>query len=538
MNLIIASSGGFLAGGILVTIFLLFILFIVLIGIAARYKKCPSDQVLVIFGKTKGDKAARCIHGGAAFIWPVIQDYGFLSLRPLQIEVNLTNALCMQNIRINVPSVFTVGVSTDNSLMGNAANRLLGISQEEIADLAKDIIFGQLRLVIASMTIEQINADRETFLRNIEQNVAEELNKLGLQLLNVNITDITDESGYIDAIGKRATAEAINKARIDVAEEERKGGIGEAEARKAQRIAVSLAEAEAQTGEANADKERRVAIKQADAEAQTGEANADKERRIAVRLADAEAQTGEANADRDRRIAVKQADASAIEGENLSAIEIAKSNATRISQEAEAFRLGEVAKRVAEAKIKQADFEAETAAQVARAKMEMERQKAEDIVKTEIEKEQTVIRAEAEAEKLRREAKGEADAIYLKLEAEAKGNFAILKAKGEGFNQIVTACGNDPDAAAKMLIIEKLEQVVQLQAEAIKNIKIDKVTVWDGGNSKDGKTATSNFLSGMIKSLPPLHDVANMAGLDLPEYLGKVGEKAEPAKVEVEPEAK
>ena len=144
--------------------------------------------------------------------------------------------------------------------------------------------------------------------------------------------------------------------------------------------------------------------------------------------------------------------------------------------------------------------------------------------------------AEAKAEKLRREAKGEADAIYLKLEAEAKGNFAILKAKGEGFNQIVSACGNDPDAAAKMLIIEKLEQVVQLQAEAIKNIKIDKVTVWDGGNSKDGKTATSNFLSGMIKSLPPLHDVANMAGLDLPEYLGKVGEKAEPEKTEALPE--
>ena len=483
MGLSLASGGGVLAGGIIITIFLLFILFIVLIGIAARYKKCPSDQVLVIFGKTRGDKAARCIHGGAAFIWPVIQDYGFLSLRPLQIEVNLTNALCMQNIRINVPSVFTVGVSTDNSLMGNAANRLLGISQEEIADLAKDIIFGQLRLVIASMTIEQINSDRETFLRNIEQNVAEELNKIGLQLLNVNITDITDESGYIDAIGKRAAAEAINKARIDVAEEERKGGIGEAEARKAQRIAVSLAEAEAQTGEANAD--------------------------------------------RDRRIAIKQADATAIEGENISAIEIAKSNATRIEQEAEAYKLAEVAKRIAEAKIKQADYEAETAAQVARAKMEMERQKAEDIVKSEIEKEQTVIRAEAEAEKLRREAKGEADAIFLKLEAEAKGNFEILKAKGDGFNQIVTACGNNADAAAKMLIIEKLEQIVQLQAEAIKNIKIDKVTVWDGGNAKDGKTATSNFLSGMIKSLPPLHDVANMAGLDLPEYLGKVGaEKA------------
>ena len=410
MELLLAQ-GSMVAGGIIITIFILFILFVTLVGVASRYKKCPSDQVLVIYGKTGGNRAARCIHGGAAFIIPVVQDYAFISLLPMQIEVNLTNALCNQNIRINVPSVFTVGISTDEVLMGNAANRLLGLSPESIADLAKDIIFGQLRLVIASMTIEQINSDRETFLRNIEQNVAEELNKIGLQLLNVNITDITDESGYIDAIGKRAAAEAVNKARIDVAEEERKGGIGEAEARKVQRIAVSEAEAVAQSGEAAADRDRRIAIKKAEAEAVTGEAEAE----------------------RDRRIAVKQAEASAIEGENLSAIEIAKSNALRIEQEAEAYRLAEVAKRVAEAKIKQADFDAETQAQVARAKMEMERQKAEDIVKTEIEKEQVVIRAEAEAEKLRREAKGQADAIYAKLEAEAKGNFAILKAKGDGF---------------------------------------------------------------------------------------------------------
>ena len=504
--------GGQIAVYLVMAVLVLLALFAMM---ATRYRKCPSDRIMVIYGKTGSKGAARCIHGGAKFIFPVIQDYGYISLRPLQIDVKLYNALCKQNIRINVPSVFTVGVSTRPEIMGNAAERLFGQSPDAIAELSKDIIFGQLRLVIASMTIEQINSVRETFLRNIEQNVAEELNKIGLQLLNVNITDITDESGYIDAIGKRAAAEAINKARIDVAEEERKGGIGEAEARKAQRIAVSLAEAEAQTGEANADKERRIAVK----------------------LADAEAQTGEANADRDRRIAIKQADAAAIEGENVSAIEIAKSNSNRIEQEAEAYKVAEVAKRVAEAKIKQADYEAETIAQVARAKMEMERQKAEDIVKTEIEKEQTVIRAEAEAEKLRREAKGEADAIYLKLEAEAKGNFEILKAKGDGFNQIVSACGNDADAAAKMLMIEKLEQIVQLQTEAIRNIKIDKITVWDGGNSKDGKTATSNFLSGMIKSLRPLHDVANMAGLDLPDYLGKVQESASSGTVSREEKA-
>jgi len=452
--------------------------FVTLIILASRYKKCPSDKVMVIYGKTGGTKASKCIHGGAAFVWPIIQDYGFLALRPMQIEVNLDNALCRQNIRISVPSVFTVGISTEPQIMTNAANRLFGQHPDAISDLAKDIIFGQLRLVIASMTIEQINTDRETFLRNVEQNVAEELNKIGLMLLNVNITDITDESGYIDAIGRKAAAEAINQAAIDVAEEEKKGKTGEAEAKKEQRIAVARADAIAQQGEAEADSER--------------------------------------------RIVVKQADAAAVDGENISSIEIANSNATRIEAEAEAFRKAEAAKRVAEAAIEQAQYNAEKTAQEARAEMEKAKQKAEVIVAAEITKEKIEIAAEAEAEKRRREAKGQADAIFAKLEAEAKGNFEILKAKGTGFQQIISACGNDADAASKMLMIEKLEEIVALQTEAIKNIKIDKVTVWDGNNASNGKTSTANFLSGMMQSLPPLHDIAGMAGIDLPDYLGKV----------------
>ena len=533
-------AAAFPGGSILLIVIVLFIIFTVTLAILSRLKKCPSDKVMVIFGSElfrsrTGQHAARCLHGGTAFIWPVIQDYNFLSLRPIQLEVNLRNALCKQNIRINVPSVFTVGISTDEALMGNAANRLLGLSPDAIGELAKDIIFGQLRLVIASMTIEQINSDRETFLRSIEQNVAEELNKIGLLLLNVNITDITDESGYIDAIGKRAASEAINKARIEVAEEERKGGIGEAEARKAQRIAVSQAEAQAQSGEADADKQRRIAVTQAEAQAQTGEADADKQRRIAIKQAEAEAMIGEAEAEKQRRIATKQAEAEAIHGENISAIEIAQSNAARIEKEAEAYRQAEAAKRIAEAKIKQADFEAEQVAQTARARMEMEKQKADTIVRAEIEKQQIEIQAEAEAEKLRREAKGQADAIFAKLEAEARGNFEILKAKGEGFNQIISACGNNADAASKMLLIEKLEEIVRLQTEAIRNIKIDKVTVWDGGKtSPDGKNATANFLSGMMQSLPPLHDVAGMAGVELPAYLGQV-KNAEPTETKSAP---
>lgn len=440
------------------------------------YKKCPSDRIMVIYGKTRGNQAAVCIHGGAEFVIPILQDYGYISLRPLQIVVNLDNALCNQNIRINVPSVFTVAVSTKPEIRGNAAERLFGLTSDHISDLAKDIIFGQLRLVIASMTIEEINADRETFLRQVETNVASELMKIGLELLNVNITDITDESGYIQAIGKRAAAEAINQAKIDVAEENRKGSIGEAEATKQQRIAVAQA--------------------------------------------DAEAVTGEADADRSRRIAVKQADALATQGENQAAIEIAKSNANRTEQEAEAFRRAESAMRIANAQIEQAQFDADKTAQIARAAMEKEKQNAEVIVPAEIQKKRIEIDAEAEAQRIRREAQGDADAIYAKMAAEARGSYEVLKAKGDGFKDIIAACNNNAEAAVKMLLIEKLPEIVAMQSEAIKNIKIDKVTVWDSGNQGNGKTGTANFLSGMMQSLPPLHEVAKMAGVELPSYLG------------------
>lgn len=492
---------------ILLLLVAIFIVLATFFSLVKCYRKCPSDKIMVIFGKTAGHQAANCIHGGAKFIWPIFQDYGYISLKPIQITVNLDNALCKQNIRINVPSVFTVGVSTAPEIMGNAAERLFGQTPEAIAELAKDIIFGQLRLVIASMMIEEINADRETFLRSVEANVAEELRKIGLVLLNVNITDITDESGYIKAIGQRAAAGAINKAKIDVAEETRKGSIGAAEAQKLERIAVSEAEAEAAAGEAAADKNRRVAVKRAEAEAAAGEAEADQ----------------------NRRIAVKQADAAATKGENLASIDIAKSNAERCEAEAEAYRRAEAAKQIAEARIKQAQFDAEAEAQKARAVMETERQNADIIVEAEIQKRQVEIAAAAEAERKRLEAQGEADAIYAKLQAEAKGNFEILQAKGEGFRKLIESCAGSADDAGKMLMIEKLQDIVALQVEAIRNIRIDKVTVWDGGGkTADGKTATAGFLAGMAQSLPPLHDVAKMAGIDLPAYLGKLNENAKP----------
>lgn len=482
-----------------------------LIFLASRYKRCPSDKILVVYGKVGAGQSAKCIHGGGAMIWPLIQDYAYISLTPMTIGIPLQKALSMQNIRINVPSTFTVGISTEAEVMTSAAERLLHLSQEEVEEMAKEIIFGQLRLTVASLTIEQINQDRESFLEAVRKNVSPELNKIGLFLINVNITDITDESGYIDSIGKKAAAEAINRAKIDVAEQEKLGAIGEAEATRVKEIRVAENVAESEKGKKKAEADQRVFVQQQETEATIGEAVANRDKEIKVAENVAESAKGQKKAEADKRIFVQQQEAQAVDGENRAKADIAAAEAELAVKQAAAKQRGEVARRDAEAEIQKAQYRAE-----------QERLTAEEVVRQEIDKRKVEIAAEAEAEKTRREAKGQADAILLKYQAEAEGVRQVLESKAAGYLSLVQGCNGDAKAAATLLMTEKIEQIVQLQVEAIRNIKIDKVTVWDSAGGASEGTATANFLSGMIKSLPPLHDVAGMAGIELPKYLGEI----------------
>lgn len=483
-----------IVGGIL---FLLVLFFAML----RRYKRCPSDQILVVYGRVgkgqDGNRSAKCIHGGAAFIWPVFQDYEFLDLKPISIEVKLTNALSKQNIRVDVPSSFTVGITTEPGGMSNAAERLLGLTKQQVHDLAKDIIFGQLRLVVATMDIEEINSNRDKFLANVSSNVEAELKKIGLKLINVNVTDIKDESGYIEALGKEAAAKAINDARQSVAEKNRDGSIGEANANQDERTQVAALHAKAKIGEAEANREERVKTADAVAEAQSGEAEAEKAKRI--RVADA--------------------NAIAVEGENEAKISIANSDAKRREAEAEANRIAIAAEKVKQAKALEESYSAEKEAEIVRAQRDEATQLANVIIPAEIAKKRIEIDAEAEAEMLRRKAKGEADAIFAKMDAEARGIYEILSKQADGFRQLVAAAGNNSEDAVKIMIADKLPELVKLQTEAIKNIKIDKVTVWDSGKGSSGKSSTADFISGLYGSVPPLQEIFNMAGMNLPEYL-------------------
>ncbi len=527
--------------GMLVTfavIALAILLFAFIMWLASRYKRCSSDQILVIYGKVGKNQSSRCIHGGGTFVIPLFQDYAFMSLTPMTITIPLENALSLQNIRINVPSTFTVGVSTEPGIMNNAAERLLRISPHQIEEMAKEIIFGQLRLTVASLTIEQINQDRESFLESIRKNVEPELNKIGLFLINVNITDITDGSNYIESIGKKAAAEAINAAKVDVAEQEKVGAIGEAQAVRERTIRVAENFAESEKGQKKAEADKRVFVRQQETTASVGEAEADREKtiriaeniaqsekgqkkaeadkRVFVQQQEAEAVKGEKKAVADQRIYVQEQEALAVSGENKAKADIADAEALLATKRAEALRKGEVAKRQAEVEIQKAQYLAE-----------QQRLNAEVIVRQEIEKRKVEIDAEALAERYRREAKGQADAVLAKYEAEAKGIKQVLESKAAGYESLVKSCNGDAKAASTLLMIEKIEEIVGRQVEAIKNLKIDKITVWDTGGSEKGGSSTANFLSNMIKSLPPLQEIATMAGVQLPEYLGKMVDSKE-----------
>ncbi len=476
-----------------------------IIAFATRYKRCPSDRLLVVYGKVAGGKSANCYHGGAAFIWPIIQGYQYLDLTPLPIDIRLEGALSKQNIRVNTPSTFTVGISTEPGIMENAAERMLGLGLDEIKELAKDIIFGQMRVVIATMDIEEINADRDKLIANISTGVEVELKKVGLRLINVNVQDITDASGYIDALGQEAASKAIAEAKVKVAQAHRDGDIGAAEAQ------------------------------------------------------------------RDQRIKVSTADAVATEGENTAKVTVANSNAGRRVKEAEAERLAITSEKVAQANALKDSYVAEEAAEKQRAVKEKATQEANVIVPAEVDREKAIVDAEAKAEQIRRVQKGEADAVRLqkqaeadglkavkqaeadglrfqltaeadgqrlKMLAEAEGVEAILKNKAKGFAELVSSFSTE-EQAQLMLVIEQLPKLVEEQVKAISNLKIDNVTVWDGGKGADGKNSTANFLSGLVGALPPLHEITKNVGVELPEYLGKLGTPtAPPRPAETEPKPK
>jgi flotillin len=516
--------------------FVLFILFLFLTFIAMlhRYRRCPSDKILVIYGKT-GEGSAKCIHGGAAFIIPLLQDYAYLDLTPVSIEIPLQGALSKENIRISAPSTFTVGISTEPIVMKNAAERLLELNQADVRKVAEDIIFGQFRATIATMNIEEINKDREKFQSAVMESVEVELAKVGLRVINVNIKDIDDESGYIKALGQKAASEAVNQAKIDVAQQERTGQIGVAEAEKEKQIGVAQATKAREIGVADADKEREIGLAKTAREREIGIAGADKEKDIGIAEAKKDQEIGVANAAkekeiglagalRDQRVGVAAADAEAVKGENLAKQVRAESEAELREKIAETNRRGTVAEKTKEADAMRVAYQAEMEAELARQERDKASRLADIVPVADAEKQKIIIEAEAAAEKQRLEGRGEGDRVKNEMLGRAEGMKAIFDANADGIHKLVAAASGDAHAAFLLMMADRVPDLMEIQARAISNFKIDKVTVWDSGAS--GNSSIGSLVKDYATSLPPLNDLLQMTGVIGPGLLGKGKDEA------------
>jgi flotillin len=454
---------------IYVSAILAVVIILTIIGVLSRYRRCKPNQVLVVYGKTGGEKkSAKLYHGGAAFVLPIIQSYDVLSMEPMQIDCKLTGALSSQNIRVDVPTTITVAISTNPEIMQNAAERLLGMDTESTENLITDIVYGQMRLIIAEMTIEKLNSDRDEFLDKARKNIDNELNKLGLYLLNINISDIRDEAGYIMNLGKEAESRALNEAQANIEEQEKLGAI---------KIAVQQKEKE--TAVANTKKEQEIQIACTEKEKETIVAETKKEKEVALALTDKEKQIGVAQADRDRAAAIAKTLA-----DKESAI--ARSKAELEVNKAEAERMEE-----------------------AKAKKVQAALKAEKIVPAETQKEEAILQADAEAEKIKRQAEAEASAhlakaeaeakaIQMKLEAEAEGKKKSLMAEADGFKAMVEAAESNPQIAIQYKMVNQWKEIAGEQVKAFEHINLGNITVFDGGQN-----STGNFLNNVVKTVAP-----------------------------------
>ena len=435
------------------------VLLIALLWVASRYKRCPSDRILVIYGRVGGTgESARCLHGGGALVWPIIQGYAFLDLTPISIEIKLQGALSQQNIRVNTPATFTVGISTEPGVMQNAAERMLGLSLSEVENLARDIIFGQMRVVIATMPIEEINTDREKLITNITESLEIELRKVGLRLINVNIQDITDESGYIDALGREAAARAINEAKIKVSQQERDGDIGSAEAQRERRIKVASANATATEGENTA----KVTVARSDSERRQKEAEAE-------RLANAAERVTQARVEEESFAAEATA-------------EVARAERDKASQHADIVVPAEV-----------------------------ERARVRTLAEAEADRIRFVQGGEADGQRLRMEA--EAMGILALLTRRAQGLGELVDRTG-GEAQLAALMLIAEQLPA--LVAEQVKAISNLKIDQV------TVWDSGGGNGGNGGSSTANFLSSLIGSLPPLQDLAAQVGVKLPAFLGEL----------------
>ena len=466
-----------------------------IVGLLSRYRKCPSDQLLVVYGKVGGKSAAKMYPGGGVFVWPIVQDYRTMSMRPFQIGSSVEGP-DKNLIQTQVKVALTTAISQDPTIQQNAATRFLSASVSDVQSQLKTILDGGIRLIIASMSVEELNSDRDAFKTKVNEILGNELAKVGYDITNINIQEITDNQGILKNLSKKKETDARAQSEADIADKEKDGAIRKANIQKEQEIQVATADKERETTVSQTKQEQAVRVAEIEKEQQT---------KIAETLREKEVQLAEINKDKEAGIAsqkalevaaVAEADADAeskkAEAEARKIAAVAAQNAKAESEKAESLALQRKAVATAEADAEATENEKEALKQtriaeanqkkeadIAKATQEKEAKKAEfesdkNIRKAEADKkagvaEQTAKIAVAEARAKAGKAQADADKTVETAKVEAEMSVKKFEQDKQLEVNDALALATEAELNAKEIIpAQKRKEKVVIEAEAIK----------------------------------------------------------------------
>ncbi len=508
-------------------------LLIILLLLSKNYIKVSPNQAAVISGRTRqlsdGTKVGyRQVRGGATLVIPFLEKVEYLDLNVITVPLTTSRAYTGQGVPVSVKAVANVKIKGDDTSLRAAAERFLGMPQEEFHRLVFQTLEGHLRAILGTLTVEEINNDRQSFAMKLTTEAAGDLEKMGIGLDALTIQEISDDEGYLDALGKRRTAEVKRDAEI-----------GQAEANRDSKIKASLAlqegekvRLETEANIAQSNRETEIQKAQVAAEIQKERAKANQAGPLAEAKAQQEVVAEEVRVEKVRtqeQIAVQEQEVLRKEKE-LEATVVKQAEAERKAAILKAQGLQEAAILEAEGK-KQA--------QIAQAEAESQTLQKEGLGRA------TAIEAEgrAEAEKIRALGLAEAEKLQAKGLAEAKAIEAQGLAEAAAIKEKAAAWREFNDAARLQTILEKLPSIIESSAPVFQAVaeplgKIDKIVMIDQGGGNGDGNGNSSGINRFAQTAPSvifgLLQQLQAMGLSVPEVMAQLGIKQDEKLIETE----
>lgn len=463
-----------------------------------NYIKVPPNEVAVFTGRGQ----PKVVRGGARFKMPGIERVDIMSLEPFNVNINLQNALSNNGVPVNVEAVGLVRIGSNDEAVQTAVQRFLTADLSELQRQINEILAGSLRGITATMTVEDLNSNRDSLARSVVEEAGGDLARIGMEVDVLKIAGISDRNGYLESLGQRRIAEVRRDATVGTAQAERDAQIQSAQARQA----GSIAQAEADTAIASANQKRDVELARLRAQTEAENAQADQAGPLA-----------QARAEKDVGIAREQAEAARMQARTE--VEQRRTEQAQAALQADVIAPAE-ARRQADIAI--AEGSRQAAILKAQADAEAERQKGS---------------AEADARKaaadaFRIEQQAAADGTKAKLIAEADGIKAKLLAEADGKKEVAAALNAyTPEAARLLTLPDILASVVQATEAASKPIgEIERLSII--GGSGDAQDALGTLLGVSPQAVAKVIESLKISGIDVADLLNRtqqVKESAPPA---------